>query len=171
MQTPTFCATLKGFPIRVIGQKFTIVFFVNCDSISVFNCDAPKSLIINLKKKMSTSFAEELAGTRDERAKALNLQWAGPITFEPLEFFSVFKFLFRNGCDSYSTVFWPWVGIMILCVIWSLIIKIGLEDFMPHVLDMIIQEGLAFAGLLGGAISFLLAFRLARAAARFWDCR
>ncbi len=99
------------------------------------------------------------------------MEWAGPITFEPLEFFSVFKALFRNGFESYSTVFWPWIGIMILCVIWSLIINIWLEDLMPNVLEMIVQEGLAFAGMLGGAISFLLAFRLARAAARFWDCR
>jgi hypothetical protein len=120
---------------------------------------------------MSSSFAEELASTRDDRAKALNLEWAGPITFEPLDFFSVFKSLFRNGFESYSTIFWPWISIMVLCVIWSLIINIWLEDFMPNVLDMIVQEGLAFAGILGGAISFLLAFRLARAAARFWDCR
>ena len=120
---------------------------------------------------MSISFAEELTSTRDDRAKALNSEWAGPITFEPLDFFSVFKSLFRNGFESYTTVFWPWVSIMILCVIWSLAINVWLQDSMPDVLDTIVQEGLAFAGMLGGAISFLLAFRLARAAARFWDCR
>ena len=120
---------------------------------------------------MSSSLADELASTRDERSKALNLDWAGPIIFEPLDFFSVFKAMFRNGFESYSTVLWPWSSIMILCVIWSLMINIWLEAVVPNVLDMIVQEGLAFAGILGGAISFLLAFRLARAAARFWECR
>jgi hypothetical protein len=115
--------------------------------------------------------ADELARTRDERSKALVSDWAGPIDFEPLNFFSVFKAMFSNGFESYSTIFWPWFSIMILCVLWSLMKYLWLDDLMPDVLDVIIQEGLAFAGILGGAISFLLAFRLARAASRFWECR
>ena len=61
-----------------------------------------------------SSFAEDLAKTRDERAKCLNLEWSGPIAYDPLSFFSIFGALYSSNFASYKLTIVPWLVVVVV---------------------------------------------------------
>ena len=116
------------------------------------------------------SLVDDIVRNRGDRANCLNLGWSGPIICEEPDYFSVFTKLFWSNFASYRLILPPWVAVMILCVIWILITEIWL----PPPSDALRQNLLGLEVLitsLGGAIAFLLAFRLARTSVRFYDAR
>ena len=117
-----------------------------------------------------SSFAEDLAKTRDERAKCLNLEWSGPIAYDPLSFFSIFGALYSSNFASYKLTIVPWLVVVVLIVLWTVIYDRWLKS-PPDPISSNLQGLQTLIGMLGAAITFLLAFRLARAAVRFYDAR
>ena len=111
--------------------------------------------------------SELIAETRAERARALEVSWTGPIAYDPLGFFDVFRVLLSSSFSSYSMTLKPWIAIMAFTCLWTLVFKFGL----PTGFSLKFSGAELVAGMLGGAISILLAFRLARAAIRFYDAR
>ena len=121
-------------------------------------------------EKKPIAISEEIVKYREERVKYFNLEWSGPIICEQLDYFSVFTMLFLSNFASYRLIMFPFGTMMILCVIWILITEIWLAT--PS--DALRQNLLGLEVLitsLGGAIAFLLAFRLARTSVRFYDAR
>ena len=120
--------------------------------------------------KTAPSLLEDVINNRGERAKCFNTEWSGPIVCEHLDYFSVFTQLFWSNFASYRLILSPWITIMILCVIWILITQL----LLPPPSYALQQNVLGLDVLItvkGGAIAFLLAFRLARTSVRFYDAR
>ena len=116
------------------------------------------------------SLLDDISRNREERAKCFGLEWSGPIICERLDYFSVFTQLFWSNFASYRLVLCPWMLVIIFCVIWISITQLWL----PHPSDELRQNVSGLDILItvkGGAIAFLLAFRLARTSVRFYDAR
>ena len=113
---------------------------------------------------------EELTRDRDARYKNLTKDWAGPISYDPLSFFSVFHVLFKSSFISYRITFLPWLSVVALSFIWTLVTKLWIPENAPWMVDVFVCLQ-PMGGMLGGTVSILLAFRLARAAVRFYDSR
>jgi ion channel-forming bestrophin family protein len=117
-----------------------------------------------------STLSEDMVKSRDKRADEFNLEWSGPISYESLHYFSVFPVLFSTHFVSYKLVLAPWISIMTLCTLWTYIYIILLPS--PSLVSLENLQGLEILiTMKGGAITFLLAFRLARAAVRFYDAR
>ena len=123
----------------------------------------------NTEYPSKATLSEDLAQSRDERVACFNLIWSGPIAYESLGYFSVFSVLLCSHFVSYKLILWPWVTIMIACIVWTLVYELCLPKSSSLLTNL---EGLeVLITMKGGAITFLLAFRLARAAVRFYDAR
>ena len=113
---------------------------------------------------------EDLAQSRDERNKNLFKDWTGPIAYDPLDFFSVFRVLFTSGFTSYSITVAPLILVIMFSILCTLVITSWMPSNAPRAIDALISLQ-PMGGMLGGTVSILLAFRLARAAVRFYDSR
>ena len=98
------------------------------------------------------------------------LEWNGPIIYEPLDYFSALNQLFINRHISSELIFRPWLVVMVASLFWTMFVQLYLRDSAPWILSALANQ-YSLITILGGAISFLLAFRLARGAVRFYDAR
>ncbi len=78
--------------------------------------------------------------------------------------------MYSSKFSSYRLTFIPWLLVVVLVVVWTAIYdkwqRNPPESITSNLLGLQI-----LIGMKGAAITFLLAFRLARAAVRFYDAR
>jgi hypothetical protein len=116
------------------------------------------------------NLADDLAKSREERAKCFEHEWAGPVAYEPLAYFSIFRALYSSNFASYKLTFVPWLVVVVMIALWTVIYELWLNS-PPDPISSNLQGLQMLIGVMGAAITFLLAFRLARAAVRFYDAR
>ena len=121
-------------------------------------------------EKLEFSLSDELTKSREKRAAAFNTEWSGPISYESIGYFSVFPVLMLSCFVSYKLILSPWITVMAACTLWTVIYLIWLPSPSP-VLENNLKGLEVLITMKGSAITFLLAFRLARAAVRFYDAR
>ena len=127
-------------------------------------------LTMGCKDPALLQLATDLDLGRDIRAKSFMLDWDGPLVYDPLDYFSALNLLFIHGHMSSELIFRPWLVVMAACLSWTIFVQLYLKDSAPWILAALSNQ-YSLITILGGAISFLLAFRLARAAVRFYDAR
>lgn len=113
---------------------------------------------------------EDLAECKDARTKHLYKDWSGPIVYNPLDFFSVFFTLVKSSCISYRITLAPSLLVLITSIIWTFVTKYWFQEIAPWTESAFVSLQ-PMGGMLGGTVSIMLAFRLARAAIRFYDSR
>jgi hypothetical protein len=120
--------------------------------------------------KMSVTVVESFDESRSDRERCLYREWSGPCAYEPLEYFSPLRVLVRNNFANYRVTRWPWLLVIMFSIFWTLALKFEDKDGPLSLLESV--EGLDnIVSMFGGTLSILLAFRLARAAVRYYDAR
>ena len=119
---------------------------------------------------ISSNLAEDISSHRERRAECFHQIWSGPVVCERLSYFSVISMLYQSSFASYQLILSPWMVVMSFCIFWVSVTEL----LLPGPSDKVRENLLALEVLVtikGGAIAFLLAFRISRTSVRFYDAR